>query len=223
MSHWRQWRRKILLCKNNLSRFVGNGNHINFKMKWTVGCEGSMWLSSSLIWLKTMIKQTQRPISMTACTCQIYVGWCRTKCLHPKHKVNISNHWWSWRGEAMSAEEHKELNDAFHFNVNMTSLKTNCSENNLSLGFIYLKKSEKSSNNLDEHMLQVFGLTCHLETNAFLCLECNCSCDCTCFCKQDKQIAQSVVAVKCLKGKHCALWLHFCAAFELILRLTSVM
>jgi len=223
MSHWRQWRRKILLCKNNLSRFVGNGNHINFKMKWTVGCEGSMWLSSSLIWLKTMIKQTQRPISMTACTCQIYVGSWRTKCLHLKHKFNISHHGWSWWGEAMSAEEQKELNDAFHFNVNLTSLKPNCSENNLSLGFIYLKKSEKSLNNLEEHTLQVFGLTCHLETNASLCLECNCSCDCTCFCKQDKQIAQSAVAVKCLKGKHCALWLHFCASFELILRLTSVM
>jgi len=105
----------------------------------------------------------------------------------------------------MSAEEHKELNDAFHFNVNRTSLKTNCSKNNFSLGFIYLKKRETSSNNLDEHMLQVFALTCHLETSASLCLECNCCCDCTCFCKQDKQIAQSAAAVKCLKGKHCAL------------------
>jgi len=122
----------------------------------------------------------------------------------------------------MSAEEHKELNGAFHFNVNRTSSKTNCSENNTSLGFIHLKKSEKSLNNFDEHMLQVFGLTCHLETNASLCLECNCCCDCTCFCKQDKQMAQLAGALKCLEGKHCALWLHFCAAFESILRLTSV-
>jgi len=46
----------------------------------------------------------------------------------------------------MSAEGHKELNDSFFFNVNETSLKTNCSENCPSLGFVCSKRSEKSSN-----------------------------------------------------------------------------
>ena len=223
MPHWRQGRKNNLLCENNLSRFVVSANHVNFEMKpreqvVKVQCDCPhrdlfpWWHAHDKV---ILIDEEQ-------------IGCIQTQSAITTSRRNSSHLGQTWSEEVMPVEEHKELNDWF-FSMSMWHVLKAMTVRSPICWIYSIKKSWKSPNNLVEHLLQVqhdllqvVALACHLETNAPLCLDCHCGYNKTGCCKQDKEASQTAMAVKSLNGEQHALRLRFCAAFELIQRLTSV-